>query len=88
MMVPSESRSFTLARDLRQLENELLLLPQEDRAALARVLISSLDDAPDEDVPSAWVEEVHNRFAAYKLGDAPLETYDTAFSTARFALCE
>jgi hypothetical protein len=43
------------------LEAQLLRLPPEDRAHLARILIESLDDQPELD-PS-WLEEAERRAA-------------------------
>ena len=77
-----------VARDIRQIEKELSSLPHKERALLARVLIDSLDDAPDEDVLSAWVEEAHSRYAAYRRGEMPSESYEEAFSKARNSLRE
>ncbi len=77
-----------MARDIRQIEKELSMLSQKERASLARTLIDSLDDAPDEGVLSAWVEEAHNRYSAYKRGEMPSESFDEAFSKARDSLRE
>ena len=49
-----------MARPLKEIEQELLLLPQNERAQLAHRLIVSLDEDVhvDEGVESAWLEEV------------------------------
>jgi putative addiction module component (TIGR02574 family) len=45
-------------------------LPEDDRAALAALLLDSLeDDASDEDVEEAWAAEVKRRMANYRAGD-------------------
>ncbi len=40
---------------------EVLALPQEDRAFLARQLIASLDDTVDTDVETQWREVIDRR---------------------------
>ena len=72
-----------MARDIRQIEKELSALSQKDRAALARSLIDSLDDDPEDGVLTAWVEEAHARYAAYKAGRLSSVSADEAFAKAR-----
>jgi putative addiction module component (TIGR02574 family) len=44
-------------------------LPEDDRAALAALLLDSLEDeASDEDVEEAWAAEVRRRMANYRAG--------------------
>jgi putative addiction module component (TIGR02574 family) len=40
---------------------EVLALPEQDRAYLARQLISSLDDTVDEDAETQWQEAIDRR---------------------------
>ena len=40
---------------LKQLTHEALELPVQERAKLAQVLISSIDEVTAEDMSSAWV---------------------------------
>lgn len=49
---------------------EALRLPRERRAALAGALLSSLDDASDEDRDTAWSETIAERLAAVDRGEA------------------
>ena len=45
-------------------------LPEHDRAALAALLLDSLEDeASDEDVEQAWAAEVQRRMANYRAGN-------------------
>jgi putative addiction module component (TIGR02574 family) len=45
-------------------------LPEDDRAALAALLLDSLEDeASDEDVEKAWAAEVQRRMANYRAGN-------------------
>lgn len=47
-----------------------VMLPEQDRAALAALLLDSLeDDASDEDVEEAWAAEVQRRMANYRAGN-------------------
>lgn len=58
---------------------EALKLPAEERAALARQLISSLDDdEPAEDVERAWAVEIERRVAELAAGTAELVPWDEA----------
>ena len=46
-------------------------LPEHDRAALAALLLDSIEDgASDEDVEEAWAAEVRRRMASYRAGNA------------------
>jgi hypothetical protein len=60
-----------MARPLKEIEQELLNLPQAERARLAHRLIVSLDeDIPaDEGVEAAWLEEVRRRDAEIERGE-------------------
>ena len=63
------------------LEAQLLLLPAEERAHLARVPIDSLDERPDLD--PAWLAEAERRAAELAAGlVVPLPAAD-AFAEAR-----
>jgi putative addiction module component (TIGR02574 family) len=44
-----------------KLEADLLALPLNSRASLARALISSLEEAADENVEALWVDEIRRR---------------------------
>ena len=45
-----------------------LALPLDQRAALARELIASLDGPADEDSDQAWGEEIERRIADWRAG--------------------
>jgi putative addiction module component (TIGR02574 family) len=46
-------------------------LPEDERAALAALLLDSLEDeASDEDVEEVWAAEVQRRMASYRAGTA------------------
>lgn len=63
------------------LEAQLLRLPAEERAHLARVLIESLDDQPELD-PS-WLEEAQRRAAELRSGSVHSVPGANAFAEAK-----
>jgi putative addiction module component (TIGR02574 family) len=56
--------------DVTRLLDEALKLPAEARAALAGSLIESLDETIDEDVETAWAEEIRRRLQELDAGRA------------------
>jgi putative addiction module component (TIGR02574 family) len=56
--------------DVTRLLDEALKLPAEARAALAGSLIESLDETIDEDVETAWAEEIRRRLEELDAGRA------------------
>lgn len=60
-----------MVRPLKEIEQELLHLPQAERARLAHRLIVSLDEdlPPDEGIEAAWIEEIERRDAEIERGD-------------------
>ncbi|MGE0442142.1 MAG: addiction module protein [Gemmatimonadales bacterium] len=63
------------------LEAQLLRLPPEDRAHLAKVLIESLDEQPDLD--PAWIEEAERRAADLASGAVGAVPAEQAIAEAR-----
>jgi putative addiction module component (TIGR02574 family) len=57
-----------MARDLKELFDEAVRLPQNDRATLAGLLIESLDPAPEADIEAAWSREIARRVADLDAG--------------------
>ena len=57
-----------MARNLEELFHEAARLPESDRAALAGLLIESLDPAPEADVEAAWSREIARRVAGLDSG--------------------
>ena len=57
---------------------EVLALPEEDRAFLARKLIASLDDTVDDDSEAQWLEVIDRRSRQIEQGDVtcqPVEKF-------------
>ena len=57
-----------MTRSLKQLFSEAVQLPESDRAALAGLLIESLDPSPELDVEAAWSQEIARRVAQLDAG--------------------
>ena len=57
-----------MAKRKEALEVEVLELPVEDRADLARRLIESLEEPAVGDFEAEWLEEAERRYAAYRKG--------------------
>ena len=69
---------------IQEIESLALRLPPAQRAALARDLIASLDEA--DEVETAWADEAARRFEATASGDAePIFAADV-FAEARRAI--
>lgn len=77
-----------MARPLKEIEQELLSLPQEERARLAHELIVSLDkdEQTEEDVEAAWLEETKRRDAEIERGEVRAIPADEALRRAHEAL--
>ena len=71
-----------MTRQIEKIENELLNLPQEERAFLADRLLSSLDREVLTDIDLAWINEAERRYADYKNGKRQGVNSDIVFSEA------
>ncbi|MBM4093892.1 MAG: addiction module protein [Planctomycetes bacterium] len=60
--------------------DEVLRLPEGDRADLAVKLIESLDGKPDADVDAAWAEEIERRCAALDAGESVASDWEVVRS--------
>jgi putative addiction module component (TIGR02574 family) len=73
-----------------ELEKELLRLPIQERAFLAKKLISSLDEEEEEkedpNLEHKWIIEAQRRYNDYKLGKTPAKDADQAIKDARSKL--
>ncbi len=77
-----------MARSLKEIEQELLSLPQKERARLAHELIVSLDrdEHTEEGVEAAWLEEAKRRDAEIERGEVQTIPADEALRRAHEAL--
>lgn len=58
-----------MSTSITQLFEQASRLEEGDRAALAGLLLESLDQAPSVDVEAAWAEEIEHRLRALKAGE-------------------
>ena len=54
--------------ELKKIANDALLLPTQQRATLAHILISSLDDDSQQEVEHAWEVELEKRIDDIRSG--------------------
>jgi putative addiction module component (TIGR02574 family) len=69
--------------DVDTLEKEALRLPAEERARLARQLLSSLDELPPEDLDRLWLDEAERRAAQIDSGEVTLVSAEEVDRKAR-----
>lgn len=69
--------------ELEKLEADLLALPLDSRASLARALISSLEETADENVEALWAAEIRRRDEALRSGRASARPVDEVLLEAR-----
>lgn len=60
-----------------------LALPEDDRARLAEKLIASLDGDVDQNVETAWVEEIERRLAKIEAGQSTAIAMDESVTRLR-----
>ena len=73
-----------MSTQLESLAAQSLLLSSADRAALARMLLTSLDE--DDELDNAWAQEVKRRVHAIESGEMPLLPLEEVLARARRAL--
>ncbi len=63
-----------------ELKQQILCLPQKDRAELAEALIRSLDDpsgmVSEDKSRQAWLKEAHRRAAAHDRGESTARNWE------------
>ena len=65
-----------MERNFKEVLQDAVQLPERDRAALAGVLIETLDPVSDSDVEAAWSEEIKRRLAEVDAGTVELITWE------------
>ena len=73
-------------KDIHELEAQLLQLEPHARAALAKTLLSSLDDLSDDEYDQLWAEEAEARYADFLAGRTSAVDGDEVFARARARL--
>lgn len=71
------------ARELETLRNAAMTLTEQERAALARDLVASLDGPADNNVAEAWGREIGRRIEKIDSGEAELLDPAEVLSRAR-----
>ena len=69
--------------ELKKLEADLLALPLDSRAALAKALIVSLDEGTDENAEALWMDEIRRRDEDFQNGRATARPVDQVLLEAR-----
>ncbi len=69
--------------ELEKLQADLLALPVNSRASLARALIESLDETADEDAEALWAQEIRRRDKDLRSGRASARPVDDVLRDAR-----
>jgi hypothetical protein len=75
-----------MAQTLDEIEAELLQLPEEARARLAKSLILSLDQFEEEDNDLLWAEEAERRYQEIERGEVSAIPSEEVFREARSRL--
>lgn len=73
-----------MGNQLELLEREALKLSTGERAAFARVLLSSLDE--DNEIDEAWADEMERRIAQVESGGVERISVEAAISELRATL--
>jgi hypothetical protein len=69
--------------ELEKLEADLLSLPLNSRASLARALIESLDETSDENAEALWADEIRRRDEDLRSGIATARPVGEVLRDAR-----
>jgi putative addiction module component (TIGR02574 family) len=72
-----------MIREVQQLLEKALTLPESERAELAGSLIASLDATVDSGADAAWQEEIARRAEEIRAGKATLVSWDEVQAKAR-----
>jgi putative addiction module component (TIGR02574 family) len=70
-------------RPLEEIEQEVLSLDVSTRAELARTLVDSLDDLPEEELDRLWGEEAERRYDEFLAGRVKAYPADEVFARIR-----
>ncbi len=65
-----------MERNLKEVFQDAVQLPERDRAALAGLLIETLDPVSEPDVEAAWSEEIKRRLAEVDAGMVELISWE------------
>lgn len=68
---------------LDSLSADALTLPPEERVALARRLLFSVEPKPSAEIDAAWENEIARRIAQFDAGQAQTVSSDSVFTRLR-----
>jgi len=72
-----------MGRRIEELAHEALELDALSRAELARTLVDSLDDLPEEELDRLWGEEAERRYDNFLAGRAKAYPAEEVFARIR-----
>lgn len=67
---------------LKDVENQVAQLTEDDRIRLVEQLIRSLDSGEDVDAEKAWLNEAERRYQEYRAGKLTSRSADAVFEDA------
>ena len=67
---------LVMARSVAELFREASVLEESERAALAGLLLESLEAEPESDVEGAWAEEIERRLRQIDAGEVELVPWE------------
>jgi len=68
---------------LAEVENQACMLPPDERARLAEVLLESIQNGPLSEIEAAWQLEIGNRVASYERGENQTFPAEDVFAEAK-----
>jgi len=71
-----------MARNLKEIEQEVMQLSSKDRASLMERLIGALDTVVEGDVEELWLREAEQRYEAYRQGQLKPRPANQVFEEA------
>ena len=72
--------------NLSELKDEIKKRPLEERAALARWLLQSLEELSETEIEALWIAEAERRLAEMESGKVAPVSAEDAFRRARVAI--
>lgn len=72
-----------MARKIEELENEVLQLELRERAALAKILLESLETLPQDEIDQLWADEAEARYEDLLAGRTTAIDGDEVFAQVR-----
>jgi putative addiction module component (TIGR02574 family) len=72
-----------MTRRIEEIAHEVLELDVVSRAELARTLVDSLDDLPEEELDRLWGEEAERRYDEFLAGRAKAYPAEEVFARIR-----